>query len=69
MTILLMTNSMQIRVKDNKMLTEIVRMVDGTSLRWQVLSDIFVVIAGKEDLLYELLMELTGRFFCRIEIC
>lgn len=68
MTILLMENSMQIRVKDNKMLTKIVRMVDVTPLRWTVLSDIFLVVEGDGGLLYELLMGLTVIYSGKIEI-
>lgn len=68
MTILLMTNAMQIRVKDNKMLTKIVRMVDGTPLRWTVLSDIYLFVEGEGGLLYELLVELTAIYLGIIEI-
>lgn len=68
MTILLMTNSMQIRVKDNKMLTKIVRMVDTTPLRRSAPSDIFLVVEGDRGLLYELLMGLTVIYSGKIEI-
>lgn len=68
MTILLMTSAMQIRVKDNKMLTKIVRMVDVTPLRWTVLSDIFLLVEGDGCLLYELLTELTAIYLGKIEI-
>ena len=68
MTILLTTNSMQIRVKDNKMLTKIVRMVDGTPLQWTALSDIYLFVEGEGGLLYELLHELTTIYPGIIEI-
>lgn len=69
MTILIMSNSMQIKVKDNRMLTKIVRMVDDTPLRWTVLSDIYLLVEGARGLLYELLMELTTIYLGKIEIC
>lgn len=62
MTILLMSSAMQIRVKDNKILTKIVRMVDGTPLQWTALSDIDLFVEGEGGLLYELLSELTGMY-------
>ena len=68
MTILLMTNAMQIKVKDNRMLTKIVRMVDGTPLRWTVLSNIYLFVEGDGGLLYELLTELTSIYPGIIEI-
>lgn len=68
MTILLMTNSMQIRVKDNKMLTKIVRTVDVTPLRWTALSDISLLVEGDGGLLYELLTVLTVIYSGKIEI-
>ena len=69
MTILLMMNSMRITVKDNTMLTKIVRMVDGTPFQWTVLSDIELFVEAERGLLYELLVELTARCFCKIKIC
>ena len=68
MIILLMTNSIRIRVKDNKVLTKIVRMVDGTPLQWTVLSDIYLFVEGEGGLLYELLYELTTIYPGKIKI-
>lgn len=68
MTILLMSSAMQIRVKDNKILTKIVRMVDGTPLQWTALSDIDLFVEGEGGLLYELLSELTVMYPGIIEI-
>lgn len=68
MNILIMTNSMQITVEDNKILTRIVRMVDGTPLRWYTMSDNSVSVKGKKGLLYELLSELTTMYLGKIEI-
>ena len=69
MTILLLPDSMRITVEDNTMLTTIVKLVDGTPLRWHTLTETCMYVAGKRELLYELLVELTARYFCKIEIC
>ena len=69
MTILLLMDSMRILAEDNKILTTIVKLVDGTPLRWHTLTDTSVFVAGKKELMYELLVELTARYFCKIEIC
>ena len=68
MTILIITNAMQITVENNKLLTRIVRMLDSTSLRWYVMSDFSVLVKGKEELLYELLYELSTTYLGKIEI-
>ena len=69
MLILVLPDSMRITVKDNTMLTTIVKLVDGTPLRWHTFTDTSVFVAGKKELMYELLVELTARYFCKIEIC
>ena len=69
MLILVLPDSMRITVEDNTMLTTIVKLVDGTPLRWHTLTDTCMYVAGKRELLYELLVELTARYFCKIEIC
>lgn len=69
MTILLLADSMRILAEDDKILTTIVKLVDGTPMRWHTLTDICLYVAGKRELLYELLVELTARYFCKIEIC
>lgn len=69
MTILVLSESMRISVEENKILTMIVKLVDGTPLWWHLHNDTCVYVGGKRELLYELLVELTTRFFCKIEIC
>ena len=69
MTILLLMDSMRILAEDDKILTTIVKLVDGTPLRWHTLTDTCMYVAGKRELLYDLLVELTARYFCKIEIC
>lgn len=68
MTILIMPNSMQIRVENNKILTKIVRMLDSAPLRWYTMTDMSVWVDGKKELLYELLSELTTMYLGIIEI-
>ena len=68
MTIILLSDSLEIRAEDNRTITEIVRLVDGTPLQWHTFTDTFVTVAGRRELLYELLTELTSMFFCKIEI-
>lgn len=68
MNILIMTNSMQITVENNKILTRITRMLEGTPLRWYIMSDTSVLVKGKKQLLYELLRELTTMYLGKIEI-
>ena len=68
MNILLMWEGMQITVKNNKVLTAIVEMIDGTPLRWHVISDVRVAVIGERALLYELLWRLTAKYLCTIEI-
>lgn len=68
MTIILLPGRMQIKAKDNKMLTEIVKMVDGTHLQWYVFSDISMTVGGSRELLYDLLVKLTETLFCKIEL-
>ena len=68
MTILVMTNGMQITVENNKLLTSIVTMLDCTSLQWHVISDFSVLVKGKKELLYELLWELSAMYLGKIEI-
>lgn len=69
MTILIMWNGMQITAENNKILTVIVRIVDGTLLRWHVLSDVSISVFGEKALLYELLWNLTAKYLGKIEIC
>lgn len=68
MTILIMANSMQIRVENNKILTRIVRLLDSTPLRWYTMPGMAVRVDGKKELLYELLSELTTMYLGIIEI-
>lgn len=68
MTILVMTDAMHIMVENNKLLTGIVGMLDNTSLSWHAMSDTSVVVAGKKELLYELLWELSAMYLGKIEI-
>lgn len=68
MLILVLPDSMLITVKDNTMLTKIVRMVDGTPFQWTVLSDIDLLVEAEGGLLYELLSELTTMYLGIIEI-
>lgn len=68
MTIILLPGRMQIKTKNNKMLTEIVGMIDGTPLQWYVFSDNSMTVSGNRELLYDLLMKFTEKFFCTIEI-
>lgn len=68
MTILIMEHSMQISVKNNKILTRIVKLVDGTPLWWDLHNDTCVYVSGKKELLYELLSELTTMYLGIIEI-
>ena len=68
MTILILFNSLQITVEDNRILTKIVRMLDSTPLCWHLFSDTQVYVAGKRELLYELLSELASMYLGKIEI-
>ena len=68
MLIVLLPDSMRITIEDNTMLTTIVKLVDGTPLRWHTLTDTSVFVAGKKELLYELLSELTTVYLGIIEI-
>lgn len=67
MTILIMTHGMQITA-ENKILTSIIRMLDGTPVRWYILSDNSMLVKGNKELLYELLRELTTKYLGKIEI-
>ena len=67
MTIILLPGRMNIKTENNKMLTEIVGMVDGSRLQWYVFTDTSMTVGGDRELLYELLVKLT-EIFCRIEI-
>ena len=69
MKIFILSGGMRIVVENNKMLTVIVGLVDGTPLRWHVTSDVSVVIIGRKKLLYELLWDLTAKYLGKIEIC
>ena len=69
MNVLLMCEGMQITVKNNKVLTMVVEMIDGTPLRWHVISDVRVTVIGERALLYELLWRLTAKYLGKIEIC
>lgn len=69
MNIFILSDGMRITVENNKILTEIVGLVDGTPLRWHVISDVSVVIIGRKELLYKLLWDLTAKYFGKIEIC
>lgn len=68
MTILILENSLNVTVECNRILTRIVRMLDSTPLQWCTVSDTSVVVAGKKELLYELLLELTKIYLGKIEI-
>lgn len=68
MTILILENSVNVTVECTRILTRIVRMLDSTSLEWCTVSDTSVVIFGKKELLYELLLELTKIYLGKIEI-
>lgn len=68
MIILIMEHGMQISVKNNKILTRIVKLVDGTPLLWDLLSDTCGYVSGKKELLFELLYELTKIYPGIIEI-
>lgn len=68
MTVLMLENSLNVTVECTKMLTRIARMLDGTPLQWRVVSDTSVVVLGKKELLYELLLELTKIYLGKIEI-
>lgn len=67
MTIILFPDRMQIRAED-RILTEIIRLVDGTPLRWNLISETLVRVAGEKELLYELLEILTRKFLVTIEL-
>lgn len=58
MHILIMSNQMNIKVGDNKLLTTIIKLVDDLSLQWHVLSDVRVAVSGSRAVLYELLLKL-----------
>ena len=68
MTILIMADDMQITVENNKHLTRITRLLDCTSLLWCILNDTSILVEGKKELLYELLLELTKIYLGKIEI-
>lgn len=68
MTILILENSLNITVECTRILTRIVRMLDSTPLQWSAVSDTSVVVLGKKELLYELLLELTKIYLGKIEI-
>lgn len=68
MTILVLENSLNVTVECTRILTRIVRVLDSTSLQWCMVSDTSVVICGKKELLYELLLELTKIYLGKIEI-
>lgn len=68
MNILLMSNQMNIKVGDNKLLTMIIKMADDLHLQWRPLSDVRVVVSGNRVVLYELLLELTSVYLGEIEI-
>ena len=68
MNILLTDGRMDIKASDNKVLTRIAKLVDGSSLRWHVISDVRLCVEGSNNVLYELLMELTAVYLGRIEI-
>lgn len=68
MTIIILPRTIQIKVEDNKILTKIVKMVDGTSLAWHVYSDHTLLVVGERELLFDLLLELTRSYFGKIEI-
>lgn len=68
MNILIMSNQMNIKVGDNKLLTTIIKLVDGLPLQRHVLSDVCVAVSGSRAVLYELLLELTSVYLGEIEI-
>ena len=68
MRIILLDNSMRITVEDNKLLTIIIRLLDGTSLYWFTISDTCAVVCGRKEMMYELLSEITKRYMGKIEI-
>lgn len=68
MTILILENSLNVTVECTRILTRIVRMLDSTPLQWSAVSDTSVVVLGKKELLYELLLELTKIYLGKIEI-
>lgn len=68
MTIIIMPRAIQIKVEDNKILTKIVKLVDGTPLGWNVYSDHTMIVVGERELLFDLLLELTRSYFGKIEI-
>ena len=68
MNIIILDNSMRITAEDNKLLTRIVRLVDGTPLYWFTISDTVMVVCGKKEMLYELLSEITKVYMGKIEI-
>lgn len=48
MTIILFPDRMQIRAED-RILTEIIRLVDGTPPRWNLISETLVCVAGEKN--------------------
>ena len=68
MTILILENSLNVTVECDRILARIVRMLDSTSLQWCIVSGPSVVVSGKKELLYELLLELTKIYLGKIEI-
>lgn len=68
MNIIILENSMRITAEDNKLLTIIVKLIDGTPLYWLTISDTCVVVCGKKEMLYELLFEITKMYMGKIEI-
>ena len=68
MTILVLEKSLNVTVECTRILTRIVRMLDSTPLQWCMVSDTSVVVCGKKELLYELLLELTKIYLGKIEI-
>lgn len=68
MNILIMSNQMNIKVGDNKLLTTIIKLADDLPLQWHVLSDVRVAVSGSRAVLYELLLELTSVYLGEIEI-
>lgn len=68
MNILLTDGRTDIKAIDNKVLTKIIKIVDDLPLQWHVISDVRVSVTGGNEILYELLLELTSVYFGRIEI-
>lgn len=68
MNILITNGRMDIKASENKVLTRIINVVDGLPLRWHVISDVRLCAEGGNDVLYELLLELTSIYLGRIEI-